>query len=157
MSLPSTTRSPNATRERSIAVTLSRTEAPEKGYPYFVEYIWAWPGAPKVTQNQLIATSRGYAAIAYDPNQCAADNSTFTGAYYTLYPYYTKNPSDKTGVLLAWAWGVSKIIDAMEMGAITNPYSSGTAAVKVLDKAAQYCQSNVSPAAVCGWLNWALR
>ena len=30
-------------------------------------------------------------------------------------------------------------------------------AVKILDKAAQYCQSNVSPAAVCGWLNWALR
>lgn len=101
----------------TVTVTLPRTEAPEKGYPYFVEYIWAWPGAPKVTQNQLIATSRGYAAIAYDPNQCAADNSTFTGAYYTLYPYYTKNPSDKTGVLLAWAWGVSKIIDALEMGA----------------------------------------
>ncbi len=30
-------------------------------------------------------------------------------------------------------------------------------AVKVLDKAARYCQSNVSPAAVCGWLQWALR
>jgi DNA polymerase-3 subunit delta' len=31
------------------------------------------------------------------------------------------------------------------------------AAVKILDKAAQYCQSNVSPAAICGWLSWALR
>ena len=30
-------------------------------------------------------------------------------------------------------------------------------AVKVLDKAIVYCQSNVSPAAVCGWLQWALR
>lgn len=30
-------------------------------------------------------------------------------------------------------------------------------AVKALDKAAQYCRSNVSPAAVCGWLSWALR
>ena len=30
-------------------------------------------------------------------------------------------------------------------------------AAKVLDKAARYCQSNVSPAAVCGWLSWALR
>ena len=29
--------------------------------------------------------------------------------------------------------------------------------VKVLDKALLYCQSNVSPAAVCGWLSWALR
>ncbi|MBR6752977.1 MAG: hypothetical protein IKM05_02975 [Clostridia bacterium] len=101
----------------SVTVTLPRTEAPEKGYPYFIEYIWAWPGMPKVTQNQQMAAARGYAGIAYDPSQCAADNSTFTGAYYTLYPYYTKNPQDKTGVLLAWAWGVSKIIDALEMGA----------------------------------------
>ncbi len=30
-------------------------------------------------------------------------------------------------------------------------------AVKVLDQAAQYCRSNVSPGAVCGWLQWALR
>lgn len=30
-------------------------------------------------------------------------------------------------------------------------------AVKVLDKAALYCQSNVSPGAICGWLQWALR
>ena len=30
-------------------------------------------------------------------------------------------------------------------------------AVQVLDKAAKYCQSNVSPAAVCGWLQWTLR
>ena len=30
-------------------------------------------------------------------------------------------------------------------------------AVKVLDKAARYCQSNVSTGAICGWLSWALR
>ena len=30
-------------------------------------------------------------------------------------------------------------------------------AVKTLEKAIVYCQSNVSPAAVCGWLSWALR
>ena len=31
------------------------------------------------------------------------------------------------------------------------------AAVKVLSKALDYCKSNVSPGAVCGWLQWALR
>ena len=31
------------------------------------------------------------------------------------------------------------------------------AAVKTLDKAMTYCRGNVSPAAVCGWLAWALR
>ncbi len=101
----------------TVTVTLPKTEAPDGGYPYFVEYIWAWPGFPAVSQNQQYAASRGYAGIAYNPIPIAADNNTFTGAYYTLHPYYTKDPNDKTGVLLAWAWGVSKIIDAMEMGA----------------------------------------
>jgi DNA polymerase-3 subunit delta' len=31
------------------------------------------------------------------------------------------------------------------------------AAIKVLSKAAEYCQGNVSPGAVCGWLAWSLR
>ena len=31
------------------------------------------------------------------------------------------------------------------------------AAVKALNKALDYCRSNVSPGAVCGWLQWALR
>mgnify|MGYP003310625244 CR=1 FL=1 len=110
-----------ATNEKTasftVTVTLPKTEAPAGGYPYFVEYIWAWPGFPAVSQNQLYAASRGYAGIAYNPIPVAADNKTYTGAYYTLYPYYTKDPTDKTGVLLAWAWGVSKIIDAMELGA----------------------------------------
>lgn len=101
----------------TVTVTLPKDDAPEGGYPYFVEYIWAWPGFPAVSQNQHYAASRGYAAIAYNPIPVAADNNTYTGAYYSLYPYYTKDPTDKTGVLLAWAWGVSKVIDALEMGA----------------------------------------
>ena len=31
------------------------------------------------------------------------------------------------------------------------------AAMESLKKAAQYAQGNVAPAAVCGWLEWALR
>ncbi len=101
----------------TVTFTLPKAEAPQGGYPYFVEYIWAWPGFPAVSQNQLYAASRGYAAVAYNPIPVAADNNSYTGAYYTLYPYFTKDPTDKTGVLLAWAWGVSKIIDVLEMGA----------------------------------------
>ena len=101
----------------TVTVTLPKAEAPQGGYPYFVEYIWAFPGFPAVSQNQVMAAARGYAAIAYNPIPVAADNRNYTGAYYTLYPYYSQDPTDKTGVLLAWAWGVSKVIDALEMGA----------------------------------------
>ena len=31
------------------------------------------------------------------------------------------------------------------------------AAIRALQKATEYAQGNVSPAAVCGWLLWALR
>ena len=101
----------------AVTVTLPESAPPAGGYPFFLEYIWAWPGFPAVSQNQQMAAARGYAAIAYNPIPVAADNNTYSGAYYTLHPYYTKNPQDKTGVLLAWAWGVSRVIDALEMGA----------------------------------------
>ena len=55
----------------------------------------------------------GYAVIEYDNNTRAADNASRTGVFYELYPY-GKTWDTQTGVLLAWSWGVSKIIDAIE-------------------------------------------
>lgn len=55
----------------------------------------------------------GYAVIEYDNNTIAADNASRTGVFYELYPY-GKTWDTQTGVLLAWSWGVSKIIDAIE-------------------------------------------
>jgi endo-1,4-beta-xylanase len=60
---------------------------------------------------------RGYACFQYDCGQVSADNETRTGAFFTLYPYEKDNPAEQRGVLLAWAWGVSKILDALEAGA----------------------------------------
>lgn len=58
----------------------------------------------------------GYAVIEFDNGVIAADNSSRTGIFYDLYPY--GDTWDKqTGVLLAWTWGVSKIIDALELDA----------------------------------------
>ena len=44
-------------------------------------------------------------------------------------------------------------------GKLANARGSGEllAAAQQLQKALDYCRSNVSPAAVCGWLSWALR
>jgi len=63
------------------------------------------------------ALDNGYAIISFTPGSVAADSNARTGAFYTLYPYSASNPSSQTGVLMAWAWGVSKIIDALEAGA----------------------------------------
>jgi hypothetical protein len=51
-----------------------------------------------------------------DKNVVASDDNAHTGAFYTLYPYGTAAES-QTGVLMAWAWGASKTLDALEAGA----------------------------------------
>lgn len=64
-----------------------------------------------------IVNERGYALISFNPIQVAEDNDSYKGAFYELYPYSTKIENDR-GVLLAWAWGASKILDALYSGAI---------------------------------------
>jgi hypothetical protein len=52
-------------------------------------------------------TSRGYAEVHINPNSIAADSTSKTGAFWTLYP------SSDAGVLMAWAWGVHRTLDAL--------------------------------------------
>ncbi|MBE5793488.1 MAG: hypothetical protein E7323_02270 [Clostridiales bacterium] len=108
----------------SVLVTLPQGDAPEGGFPYFIEYMphhyQSWftkEWVTEVSPNCRLAASRGYAGINYDCSAVALDNKSFTGAFYTLYPYKLLEPETRNGTLLAWAWGVSKIIDALEQGA----------------------------------------
>jgi Cellulose binding domain len=55
------------------------------------------------------ATSRGYAEVSIDPNSIASDSTSKTGAFWTLYNGSTVD----TGVLMAWAWGVHRTLDAL--------------------------------------------
>lgn len=95
---------------------------PEGGYPYFVEYagykmnFWGMEWYTGPSGNQTYAAERGYAGVAYDPTSVASDSFDRTGAFYTLYPY-GEDYKSQNGSLMGWAWGVSKIIDALEAGA----------------------------------------
>jgi hypothetical protein len=56
--------------------------------------------------NQL---SRGYAIVTYRYTQCGEDNPNFrTNSFYPAYPDYD------WGVLLGWAWGLSRVVDYLE-------------------------------------------
>jgi endo-1,4-beta-xylanase len=44
----------------------------------------------------------------------ASDDGNHTGAFYTLYPYQLDRDGNDRGVLLAWAWGASRGVDALE-------------------------------------------
>ncbi len=55
------------------------------------------------------ATSRGYAEVRIDPNSIAGDSTAKTGAFWNLY----NGSNVDTGVLMAWAWGVHRTLDAL--------------------------------------------
>jgi hypothetical protein len=61
--------------------------------------------------NQL---NRGYAIVTYRYTQCGEDNPNFrTNSFYPAYPGYD------WGVLLGWAWGLSRVVDYVE----TQPFA----------------------------------
>ena len=108
----------------SVLAGIPSGEKPAGGFPFYMEY-WPWHYQNWFTKewvngfsdNCRYAMLRGYAGIQYDCGQVAQDNNTYTGAFYTLYPWNRTEPAEQRGTLLAWAWGVSKVIDALEAGA----------------------------------------
>ena len=99
----------------SVRVTLPENRGP--GLPCYIEYCpFFWLGKPLISPNMKIAAARGYAAIQYDPLSVAADSNLHEGAYFELYPY-CEGQERQDGVLLDWAWGASKVLDALEAGA----------------------------------------
>ena len=104
-------------KEASFPVRVTLPEEPAAGMPCYIEYCpFSWFGKPLTSPNMKIAAGRGYAAIQYDPVTVASDNDLHEGAYFELYPY-SEDRERQDGVLLAWAWGASRILDALEAGA----------------------------------------
>ena len=114
----------NRSASFSVLVGVPLSGMPEGGWPFYVEY-WPWHYQDWFTKqwvtgfsdNCQYAMERGYAGVQYDCAQVSQDNNFHLGAFYTLYPYDLTDRHEQRGALLAWAWGVSKIIDAMEAGA----------------------------------------
>jgi hypothetical protein len=100
-------------------VQLPSVAAPEGGYPVIFAF-GSLDGADGMMGSKgnprQHALDKGYANIAVPTGTVASDNNNHTGAFYTLYPYGS-TASSQTGVLLAWAWGASKVLDALEAGA----------------------------------------
>lgn len=98
--------------------------------------------------SESTATANGYAVITYDSDGMfsapgtAQDNNQHKGAFYDLYPY-GNNWEQQTGDLMAWSWGISRILDALYNGAAKelniNPDSSIVTGVSRYGKATAVC------------------
>ncbi len=93
----------------SVEVNVPSGNAPEGGWPVII--------CMGSLSEQQYALDNGYAVINYDTSQVSTDSAAREGAFYTLYPYDAKEWRKQTGVLMAWAWGASKILDSLFAGA----------------------------------------
>ena len=87
-------------------VLLPYEDSPHKeGHPFFV---CMHPIQPTET-----ARKAGYGLIFMNSIEIASDDYKHDGCFYKLYPYMKES---QTGVLMAWAWGASKVLDAVKAG-----------------------------------------
>jgi len=81
-----------------------------------------------VTPNRTFL-ERGYAVLSiptvhsprFGISGVASDDGNHTGAFFTLYPYQLDRDGNDRGVLLAWAWGASRGVDALQYMAAHDP------------------------------------
>lgn len=84
-----------------------KVPAPEGGYPCII--------AMHPLPSMQYALDHGYAVFANNSSLVASDDTKREGAFYELYPY-GEDAASQTGVLMAWAWGLSKTLDAIIAG-----------------------------------------
>jgi hypothetical protein len=96
----------NGGKSASFSATVTLPTGGKAPYPAIITY----QGAPL---DSGTINSEGIALINYNPYDVGAEGNGHgtnqTGAFYTLY----SGGSGSTGLLAAWAWGVSRIIDVI--------------------------------------------
>jgi hypothetical protein len=78
-------------------------------------------------------TGGGYAVLSIPTSDfppfgfpgIASDDGNHTGTFFNLYPYVLDNAGDDHGVLLAWARGASRGVDALQYLAANDPSYAG--------------------------------
>jgi endo-1,4-beta-xylanase len=114
----------NGDRTASFAPVLYLPAAGKAPYPVVVQETFRAAAPPNAAFIQ-----GGYAVLnipttdnpALGAQGVASDDGNHTGAFYTLYPYRLDKDGNDRGVLLAWAWGASRGVDALEYLAAHEP------------------------------------
>jgi hypothetical protein len=108
--------------DESIAVNVSHqgksasftveVDLPSTGsapYPVVIGYL----GFGSISLNETFVKNQGVAIIKYDPYQVGAEGTGRNNKSGDFYSVHGQTHA-KTGLLVAWAWGVSRIIDVIE-------------------------------------------
>ncbi|MBO0868452.1 MAG: hypothetical protein J2P15_07790, partial [Micromonosporaceae bacterium] len=109
---------PGAPGNKTATIQLDGFEVPQQGVdtdlpgPYPAVLVVGTLPAEQVTTLKR----NGYAYIAMNTGSVYSDggNNPHTGAYNELYPYHAGSYDSDSGALMGWAWGISRIVDAMK-------------------------------------------
>ena len=116
-----------AANAKSIAVTVEDGGKTASFTPVLYLPPGGKPPYPVVVQESfLVPPNRafiegGYAVLDIPTYDIASDDGNHTGAFFTLYPYKLDRDGNDRGVLLAWAWGASRGVDALAYLAAHDP------------------------------------
>jgi endo-1,4-beta-xylanase len=126
-----------ASNSRSIAITVLDHGKSATFTPILYLPATGAPPYPVIVQQSFRAAAPpnrafldgGYAVLnipttdspAFHLEGVASDDGNHTGAFFTLYPYRLDREGDDRGVLLAWAWGASRGVDALAYLAAHDP------------------------------------
>ena len=99
-------------KSASFSATVSLPTTGTAPYPAIIGYGGVAP------LDTTVINSEGVATINYNPISVGAEGNGHganqTGAFYSLYP-----GGSQTGLLVAWGWGVSRIIDVIQQSGST--------------------------------------
>jgi hypothetical protein len=119
---------PGAPGNKTATIALDGFQVPQRGVdtdlpgPYPAVLVVGTLPAEQVTTLKR----NGYAYIAMNTGSVYSDggNNPHTGAYNQLYPYHAGSYQSDSGALMGWAWGISRIVDAMKNDATgSNQYN----------------------------------
>jgi hypothetical protein len=92
----------------AMTATINRpADAPDRAIPVLIGI-----NSPSGSLPPDLIASRGIAAIAFKTNEVAS--SGFSGISYEAGNFAKVYPDSTAGYMIRWAWGVSRIIDALE-------------------------------------------
>jgi endo-1,4-beta-xylanase len=134
ISVPNTSGSANS---KSITVTVQDSGKTASLTPVLYLPSTGTPPYPVVVEESFRASAPpnrafiqgGYAVLStptadnpgFGVQGIASDDGNHTGAFFTLYPYRLDREGNDRGVLLAWAWGASRSVDALQYLAAHDP------------------------------------
>lgn len=118
---------PGAAGSTTATIRLDSFEVPQHGVdtdiggPYPAVLVVGSLPAEQVTT--LKDNGYGYIAMNTDSVYSDGANNPHTGAYNQLYPYQAGVYEFDSGALMGWAWGISRIVDAIKNDAGANQFN----------------------------------